>query len=93
MKGVCPVTLMVWDGCNGVQVLHLSVPLKVTRVKVCCQSTSYGGATYSLADFRPPQDTATYKPVPMSFSSPRRRHSKVLMGGDSHETKCLQNMW
>ncbi|XP_019881819.2 protein glass isoform X2 [Aethina tumida] len=48
-------------------------------------SPAYGGTTYSFtADFRPPQDTpvlaaSSYKPVQMSFSSPRRRHSITLM--------------
>ncbi|KAJ8931875.1 hypothetical protein NQ314_015141 [Rhamnusium bicolor] len=54
-------------------------------------SPSYGGATYSFtADFRPPQEapvltTTTYKPVPVSFSSPRRRHSINLMEEDSQK--------
>ncbi|KAI4461917.1 zinc finger protein [Holotrichia oblita] len=46
-------------------------------------SPSYGGATYSFtADFRPQQEgqvlTTSYKTVPMSFASPRRRHSLGL---------------
>lgn len=52
---------------------------------VSCQtqgllSPTYGGATYSFtADFRPPQDSqvlsTSYKTVPVSFNSPRRRSS------------------
>ncbi|CAH0555877.1 unnamed protein product [Brassicogethes aeneus] len=51
-------------------------------------SPSYGGTTYSFtADFRPPQEapvisSSNYKPVQMSFSSPRRRHSIALMEDD-----------
>ncbi|KAJ8942444.1 hypothetical protein NQ318_002656 [Aromia moschata] len=53
-------------------------------------SPSYGGATYSFtADFRPPQETSvlatSYKPVPMAFSSPRRRHSLNLVEEDSQK--------
>nr|XP_015838871.1 PREDICTED: glass isoform X2 [Tribolium castaneum] len=52
-------------------------------------SPSYGGTTYSFtADFRPPQETpvlASYKSVPMSFSSPRRRHSINLLEEDNQK--------
>lgn len=67
-------------------------------------SPSYGGATYSFtADFRPPQEapvlttTATYKPVPMCFSSPRRRHSISLLEDDSQKPNvcriCGKSEW
>ncbi|KAJ3666767.1 hypothetical protein Zmor_002198 [Zophobas morio] len=52
-------------------------------------SPSYGGTTYSFtADFRPPQEApvlTSYKSVPMSFSSPRRRHSVNLIEDDNQK--------
>lgn len=50
-------------------------------------SPSYAGATYSFtADFRPPQDgsviSASYKPVSVSFTSPRRKHYQGSLDED-----------
>ncbi|KAK4875750.1 hypothetical protein RN001_012172 [Aquatica leii] len=50
-------------------------------------SPSYTGATYSFtADFRPPQDgsviSASYKPVAVSFASPRRKHFQSPLEDD-----------
>lgn len=54
-------------------------------------SPNYGGATYSFtADFRPPQDTpvltsTAYKPISMTFTSPKRRHSLGLNDEESQK--------
>ncbi|XP_074029486.1 glass [Leptinotarsa decemlineata] len=52
-------------------------------------SPSYGGTYSFTADFRPQQETPvltpSYKTVPMSFASPRRRHSISLLDEDSQK--------
>ncbi|XP_050304921.1 protein glass-like isoform X2 [Anthonomus grandis grandis] len=55
-------------------------------------SPSYGGTYSFTADFRPPQDTspiltttATYKPMTMSFTPPRRRPSLTLLDEESQK--------
>ncbi|CAH1133053.1 unnamed protein product [Ceutorhynchus assimilis] len=55
-------------------------------------SPSYGGTYSFTADFRPPQDTspilstsASYKPMTMSFTPPRRRPSLNLIDEDGQK--------
>ncbi|KAG5888696.1 hypothetical protein JTB14_035761 [Gonioctena quinquepunctata] len=52
-------------------------------------SPSYGGTYSFTADFRPPQEapvlSSSYKTVPMSFASPRRRHSISLFEEESQK--------
>ncbi|KAJ8920250.1 hypothetical protein NQ315_011911 [Exocentrus adspersus] len=77
--------------CPQVQWSSTSQPSTQSYQTQGLLSPSYGGATYSFtADFRPPQEapvltSATYKPVPMCFSSPRRRHSISLLEDDSQK--------